>query len=81
MSRNETPSSLRSQNNEESRIFRVITGANKNARKLLFTDLVNTNKQYLRRAIILLVYQVSLRICQVSKSFRQRGDSRICPSH
>ena len=45
------------------------------------TDLVNTNKQYVRRALILLVYQVSLRVCQVTKSFRQRGDSRIYPSH
>ena len=33
--------SLRSQNNEYPRIFRV-TGANQNARKLLSTDLVNT---------------------------------------
>ena len=66
---------------ELSELFRVITGANKNARKLLFTDLVNTNKQYVRRALILLVYQVSLRMCQVTKSFRQRGDSRIYPSH
>jgi len=81
MSRNEKPSWLRSQNSEYPRIFRVITGANKKARKLLFTDLVNTNKQYVRRALILLVYQVSLRMCQVTKSFRQRGDSRIYPSH
>ena len=41
MSRNETPSWLRSQNSEQPRIFRV-TGANQNARKVLFTDLVNT---------------------------------------
>ena len=41
MARNETPSWLRSQNSEEPRIFWV-TGANQNARKLLFTDLVNT---------------------------------------
>ena len=33
---------LRSQNSEYPRIFRV-TGANQNARKLLSTDLVNTN--------------------------------------
>ena len=41
LSRNETPSWLRSQNSELPRIFRV-TGANQNARKLLFTDLVKT---------------------------------------
>ena len=34
--------SLRSQNSEYPRIFQV-TGANQNARKLLSTDLVNTN--------------------------------------
>ena len=38
--------SCRSQNSEYPRIFRV-TGANQNARKLLSTDLVNTNKFYL----------------------------------
>ena len=37
--------SLRSQNSEYPRIFRV-TGANENARKLLATDLVNTNICY-----------------------------------
>ena len=36
--------SLRSQNSEYRMIFRV-TGANQNVRKLLSTDLVNTNKQ------------------------------------
>ena len=41
MSRNETPSWLRSENSEQPRIFRV-TGANQNAPNLLFTDLVNT---------------------------------------
>ena len=35
--------SLRSQNSEYPRVFRV-TGANQNARKLLSTDVVNTNK-------------------------------------
>ena len=39
MSRNELPSWLRSQNSEYPRIFRV-TGANQNAQKLPFTDLV-----------------------------------------
>ena len=43
---NETPSWHRSQNREQPRIFRV-TGAKQNARKLLFTDLVNTNFVYL----------------------------------
>ena len=38
--------SLRSQNSEYPRILRV-TGANQNARKLLSTDLVNTNYYYL----------------------------------
>ena len=37
--------SLRSQNNEYPGIFRVM-GANQNARKLLSTDLVNTNRYY-----------------------------------
>jgi len=37
--------SLRSQNSEYPRIFRV-TGANQNARKLLSTDLVNTKVRY-----------------------------------
>ena len=37
--------SLRSQNSEYPRIFRV-TGVNQNARKLLSTDLVNTNSCY-----------------------------------
>ena len=37
--------SLRSQNSEYPSIFRVI-GANQNARKLLSTDLVNTNRKY-----------------------------------
>ena len=37
--------SLCSQNNEYPRIFQV-TGANQNARKLLFTDLVNTKNGY-----------------------------------
>ena len=37
--------SLRSQNSEYPRIFRV-TGANQNARKLLSTDLVNTKCQH-----------------------------------
>ena len=36
------PLSLRSQNSEYPRIFQV-TGANQNVRKLLSTDLVNTN--------------------------------------
>ena len=40
--------SLRSQNSEYPRIFQV-TGANQNARKLLSTDLVNTNIVYTRR--------------------------------
>ena len=39
---NDAPFSLRSQNSEYPRIFQV-TGANQNARKLLSTDLVNTN--------------------------------------
>ena len=38
--------SLRTQNSEYPRIFQV-TGANQNARKLLSTDLVNTNRCYL----------------------------------
>ena len=46
MYRIETPSWHRSQNREQPRIFRV-TGAKQNARKLLFTDLVNTNFVYL----------------------------------
>jgi len=37
--------SLRSQNSEYPRIFRI-TGANQNLRKLLSTDLVNTNRFY-----------------------------------
>ena len=37
--------SLRSQNSEYPRIFRVM-GANQNARKLLSTDLVNTKRKY-----------------------------------
>ena len=37
--------SLGSQNSEYPRIFQV-TGANQNARKLLSTDLVNTNGSY-----------------------------------
>ena len=37
--------SLRSQNSEYPRIFRV-TGTNQNARKLLSTDLVNTKRIY-----------------------------------
>ena len=37
--------SLRSQTSEYPRIFQV-TGANQNTRKLLFTDLVNTNTHY-----------------------------------
>ena len=37
--------SLRLQNGEYPRIFRV-TGANQNARKLLSTDLANTNRIY-----------------------------------
>ena len=37
--------SLRSQNGEYTRIFQV-TGANQNARKLLSTDLVNTNNYF-----------------------------------
>ena len=45
MSRNETPSWLRSQNSEYPMIFRV-TRANQNARKLLFTDSVNTKIVY-----------------------------------
>ena len=45
MSRNGTPSWLRSQNSEQPRIFGV-TGANQIAQKLLFTDLVNTNAGY-----------------------------------
>ena len=38
--------SVRSQNSEYPRIFRI-TGANQNARKLLSTDLVNTNNYYM----------------------------------
>ena len=45
LSRKETPFGIRSQNGEYPRIFRV-TGANQNARKLLSTDLVNTNTWY-----------------------------------
>ena len=45
MSWNEKPSWLRSQNSEKPRIFQV-TGANQNARKLLFTDWVNTKSWY-----------------------------------
>ena len=45
ISRNQTPSWFLTQNNEKPRIFRV-TGANQNAQKLLFTDLVNTNFNY-----------------------------------
>ena len=40
--------SLRTQNSEYPRIFQV-TGANQNARKLLSTDLVNTNGGYIPR--------------------------------
>ena len=47
MSQNETPSWLRSQNSEYPKIFRF-TGANQNARNLLFTDLVNTNTAYFK---------------------------------
>ena len=46
MSRNETPSWLRLQNSEYPMIFRV-TRANQNARKLLFTDSVNTKIVYI----------------------------------
>ena len=46
MSRNESPSWLRSQNSEYPMIFRV-TRANQNARKLLFTDSVNTKIVYI----------------------------------
>ena len=42
MHRSKTPFSLRLQNSEYPRIFRV-TGANQNARNVLFTNLVNTN--------------------------------------
>ena len=45
MSWHEKPSWLRSQNSEKPRIFQV-TGANQNARKLLFTDWVNTKSWY-----------------------------------
>ena len=45
LSRNEKPYWISSQNSEYPRIFRV-KGANRNARKLLSTDLVNTNRQY-----------------------------------
>ena len=45
ISRNWTPSWLLSQNSEKPRIFRV-TGANRIARKLLFSDLVNTKKLF-----------------------------------
>ena len=38
--------SLRSQNSEYPRIFQVM-GANQNVRKLLSTDLVNTNNDYI----------------------------------
>ena len=41
--------SLRSQNSEYPRVFQV-SGANQNARKLLSTDLVNTNTKYWRLA-------------------------------
>ena len=43
--RNEKPFRISSQNSEYSRIFRV-KGANQSARKLLSTDLVNTNAGY-----------------------------------
>ena len=43
--------SLGSQKSEYPRIFRV-TGANQNARKLLSTDLVNTNKKYLEKGCV-----------------------------
>ena len=42
--------SLRSQNSEYPRIFQL-TGANQNARKLLSTDLVNTNTKYLTQEL------------------------------
>ena len=45
LSRNEKPFWIPSQNSEYPRIFRV-TGANQNARKLLSTDLVITNRDY-----------------------------------
>ena len=45
LSRNEKPFSIPSKNSEYPRIFRV-KGANQNARKLLSTDLVNTNAGY-----------------------------------
>ena len=41
MPQNKTPSWLQSHNGEQPRILQV-TGANQNAQKLLFTDLVNT---------------------------------------
>ena len=43
--------SLGSQNSEYPRIFRV-TGANQNARKLLSTDLVNTNIFYMNHSVL-----------------------------
>ena len=44
--------SLHMQNSEYPRIF-LVTGANQNARKLLFTDLVNTNNSYLLTVLYL----------------------------
>ena len=50
--RNDVPFfSLRLQNSEYPRIFQV-TGANQNTRKLLSTDLVNTNNIYLINKLI-----------------------------
>ena len=43
--RKDTPFSFRSQNSEYPRIFKIM-GANQNVRKLLSTDLVNTNNNY-----------------------------------
>ena len=57
--------SLRSQNSEYPRIFRV-TGANQNAQKLLSTDLVNTNKNVLYKPVASMVKKSLSRILTVN---------------
>ena len=53
LARNDVPFFSPRQNSEYPRIFQV-TGANQNARKLLYTDLVNTNGGYLPRSFVAL---------------------------
>ena len=56
LSQNEKPFSIRFQNSENPRIFRV-TGANQNARKLLFTDLANTKTfDFSNKVLIFKIY-------------------------